>query len=103
MPLKIQFYKYKEYIMTPNELAELLNYVNEKHGWENMYTNVAEGRKIVKYVDVCMDTRDGQIWISKIKFRQLCSNLKNDQEYDNVVFQEENGTKEKILEWLGCN
>lgn len=89
--------------MTPNELAELLNYVNKKHGWENMYTNVTEGRKIVKYVDVCMDTRDGQIWISKIKFRQLCSNLKSDQEYDNVVFQEENCTKEKILEWLGCN
>ena len=71
--------------MTPNELAELLNYVNEKHGWENIYTNVAEGRKIVKYVDVCMDTRDGKIWISQIKFRQLSSNLKSDQEYDNVV------------------
>lgn len=89
--------------MTPNELAELLNYVNEKHGWEHMYTNVKEGRKIVKYVDICMDTRDGQIWITTIKFRQLCSNLKSDQEYDNVVFQEENCTKEKILEWLGFN
>lgn len=89
--------------MTPNELAELLNYVNEKHGWENMYTNITEGRKIVKYVDVCMDTRDGKIWISQIRFRQLFSNLKSDQEYDNVVFREENCTKEKILEWLGCN
>ena len=59
--------------MTPNELAELLNYVNEKHGWENMYTNVTEGRKIVKYVDVCMDTRDGQIWISKIKYSCVLS------------------------------
>lgn len=89
--------------MTPNELAELLNYVNENHGWENMYTNVTEGRKIIKYVDVCMGTRDGQIWISSIKFRQLFSNLKRDQEYDNVGFQEGNCTREKILEWLGCN
>ena len=89
--------------MTPNELAELLNYVNDKHSWENMYTNIKEGRKIVKYVDVCMYTRDGQIWISTIKFRDLCSNLKSDKEYDSVVFREENCTKDKILEWLGCN
>ena len=91
-------------MLTPTQLAEILDYVNENHSWKHMYTNVSEGRKIVKYVDVCMDTRDGKIWITKIKFRQISnSTLQTDTEFDNVVFSEGNCTKSKILEWLKCN
>ena len=38
-------------MMTPNEYAELLNYVNENHSWQNMYENVNEGRKIVQKIE----------------------------------------------------
>lgn len=33
-------------MMTPNEYAELLNYINDKHSWKNMYENVNAGRRL---------------------------------------------------------
>ena len=91
-------------MLSPEEFAEVLNYVNEKHGWNHLMTNVEEGRKIIKYVDCCMDTRDGKIWCCKIKFRQISnSHLPNDIKFDNIIFEEGNLTKEKIYEWLANN
>lgn len=90
-------------MLTPNEMAEILNEVNEKHGWQNLVENSEAGRKIVKYVDTCLDTRDGTVWVVKMRFRDLCSNLKSDQEYGSIVFNELDCTKEKILNWLRCN
>ena len=88
-------------MMTPNEYAELFNYVNENHSWQNMYENVNEGRKIVKYVTCSCDTRDGSIWIVNIQFHQISNSpLPNDKKYDNISFSEEKCTKENIMEWL---
>ena len=91
-------------MLTPQQLTEVLDYVQKNHSWENMMENLHEGRKVIKYVDVTMDTRDGVIWIAKIQFRQINgSALQTDNKYDCVVFREENCTKEKIIEWLNCN
>ena len=87
--------------MTIKEYAELMEYIQENHSWENYVCG--EGKKIVKYIDSCTDTRDGQIWIVKIKFRQLISKLESDKKYGHIVFKEGNCTKEKIIEWLNCN
>jgi hypothetical protein len=86
--------------MKIKEYAELMEYIQANHSWEN---NLCTGVKIVKYIDSCTDTRDGEIWIVKIKFRQLFSNLKSDKKYDAIVFREGNCTKEKIIDWLKCN
>ena len=90
--------------MTIKEYAELMEYIQANHSWENnLYESASENRKVVKYIDSCTDTRDGEIWFVKIKFRQILSRLQSDNEYDKIVFREENCTKEKIIDWLNCN
>lgn len=50
--------------MTPEELQKLLEYINENNSWgDNMYDTICIRHRIaVKYVRVCMDTRDGKVW-----------------------------------------
>ena len=91
-------------MMTPKEYAELLEYINENHSWQHMYTNVKAGRKCIKYIDTCTDTRDGVIWIVKISFRDINNTpLPNDKKYDQIVFKEERCTVEEIKKWLNNN
>lgn len=91
-------------MMTPKEYVELLDYINDKHSWKNMWENTAENnRKIVKYVECSCDTRDGEIWITTIRFRDIVNSpLPNDnnQVFDAIVFREENCTLKNIKDWL---
>lgn len=50
--------------MTPKELQQLLEYINENNSWgDKMYDTICIRHRIaVKYVRVCMDTRDGKVW-----------------------------------------
>lgn len=89
-------------MMTPKEYAELLDYINDKHSWANMWENTVDNnRKIVKYVDCTCDTRDGQIWIVKIGLRDITNSpLPNDNKFGTIYFTEENCTVENIKKWL---
>lgn len=89
--------------MTIKEYAELMEYIQANHSWENNLIDSGEGRKVVKYIDSCTDTRDGQIWFVKIRFRQLISRLESDNKYKEIIFREDNCTREKIIDWLNCN
>ena len=52
------------------ELLKLLKYIQENNSWDKLYeTNVERKRKAVKYVDFCLDTRDGRVW--HIYFRSI--------------------------------
>ena len=74
-------------MMSPKEYAELLDYVNDKHGWDNMYDNVEAGRKFIKYIDCTCDTRDSKIWIITITFREIGNSpLPNDKKYDKITY-----------------
>lgn len=88
-------------MITPKEYAELLDYINDKHSWANMYENMVENdRKIVKYVESSCDTRDGKIWIVKIGFRDIVhTKLPKDHE-EPVIFKEKDCTIENIKNWL---
>ena len=50
--------------MTPKELQQLLEYINENNSWgDKMYDTICIRHRIaVKYVRTCMDTRDGKVW-----------------------------------------
>jgi len=86
-------------MMTPKEYAELLEYINDKHSWRNMYENYKQDRKIVKYVRCSCDTRDGKIWIVEITFQSVSnSKLKDDKR--EMIFREEKCTLEYIKAWL---
>ena len=58
--------------MTPQQLAELLEYVKVNNGWgeDVMYeTTIVRKRRAIKYVDATFDSRDGTIWL--LKFRSI--------------------------------
>ena len=90
-------------MMTPKEYAELLEYINDKHSWAKMYTNIYEhNRKIVKYVESSCDTRDGSIWIVEVRFKDIVNSpLPNDKDlkFKAVVFKEEKCTVKNIKDW----
>ena len=50
--------------MTPKELQQLLEYINENNSWgDKMYDTICIRHRVaVKYVRVCMDTRDSKVW-----------------------------------------
>ena len=49
--------------MTPEKLLELLKYIMENNGWQNLYENSFDKRRACfKYVDCSLDTRDGKVW-----------------------------------------
>lgn len=86
-------------MMTPKELAEILEEINNDYGWGcNMYTHSEEGKKSIKYVDTCFDTRDGKIW--RVCFRDVIGGTKADYAKDGVVFAHAKCNKETILKWL---
>ena len=81
-----------------NELKELLEYIKEKHSWENMYEIHSNHpkRKIIKYVRFSMDTRENDIW--NIAF----DGIQNNNGINEVIFRTEMNynLKDKIYEWL---
>lgn len=53
--------------MTLQEFTELHEYIMKNHSWKDFYENASAGRKLVKYVDFCVDTRKGDIWCVKLR------------------------------------
>lgn len=54
--------------MTPQQYAELLNYIQENNSWRKMCDCSRRKRRIIKYVDAVFDSRTGMIW--HVTFRQ---------------------------------
>lgn len=74
--------------MDIKDFVDIYKEVMENHGWNKLYDNTSENRKIYKYVDFKLDTRDGQIWL--VRFRQGTG---------EKTFRGKN-MKEDILAWL---
>lgn len=81
--------------MNQKELFDLLTYVRENNGWgTGMISRYKSGKRIVKYVSVNFDTRDGTIYY--VKFWGGF-----DQEKE---FRIENSSDlKKVYQWLNDN
>lgn len=81
--------------LNPQEVKELIEYIQENNSWDKLYATVHSGRKAVKYYNMCFDTRTGDMW--QITFYQTMGC--GDKE---VIFRTDRGynLKEKIYEWL---
>lgn len=88
-------------MMTPKEYAELLDYINENHGWDKLYTNTVDKKvRAVKYVTCSCDTRDGQIWIINIGFRDVVNPISSKNNVREISFNENECTIDNIKNWL---
>ena len=84
--------------LTPEEVAELMQYISKNNSWEHLHECSERGRKVPKYIDMYMDSRFGEVWC--IKFRDIvCGGYTGP---DEVIFRTERGyeLKAKIYEWL---
>lgn len=77
--------------MTPNDLAEILEIVNNEHGWFARFAKHKEDGKFIKYADISFDTRDGSVW--RINFRTSNKN----KEFNTSQIGD---MKKNILDWL---
>lgn len=46
----------------PEEVMDLMKYIQENNSWQNMYDNYRKGREIPKYYTMRVDTRTGTVW-----------------------------------------
>lgn len=53
--------------MTPEQLKDLLNYIQENNSWAKLGETVSRNRVAVKYVDSCFDTRTNDIFEIKLR------------------------------------
>ena len=84
--------------LNPQEVKELIEYIQENNSWEHLYDCCQKGRKVPKYYDMTFDTRTGDMW--SIRFRQITGGGHNRK--DKIFLRTENGysLKDKIYEWL---
>jgi hypothetical protein len=52
--------------MTITEFLEIYKLIMDKYGWNKLYENNQNDRRIYKYVDFSLDTRDGNIWCGQL-------------------------------------
>ena len=85
--------------LKPQEVAELIQYINENNSWRDMYTLHQKGRVTPKYIEMQFDTRTGDMW--SISFRG-CVGGKAKSSKEEVVFRTEQDydLKERIYKWL---
>lgn len=78
--------------LSPQELMELMLYIQKNNSWAKMYQLHQIGRKTPKYIDFKMDSRTGDIWC--VVFRRGNEEI--------ARFRTENGynLKERVYEWL---
>ena len=79
------------------ELMELLQYIQENNSWEKQgEINFEQGRarKIVKYIDFCVDTRTADVWHIKLRGGH------NDIVFDDGTALMPKNLKEDIYKWL---
>lgn len=53
--------------LTPNEVVELINYIQKYNSWQAIMDACKKRRRIIKYYDMSFDTRSGEMWY--ISFR----------------------------------
>lgn len=71
--------------MSISEYIELYNIIMNKHGWNNLYDNVKNNRKTFKYIDIHVDTRDGQIWCIKLRQGNNAKTFKGSNIKEKVI------------------
>lgn len=54
--------------LSPQEVAELITYIQENNSWQNMMDVTKRNRRVIKYYDMTVDTRTGEMW--DIQFRR---------------------------------
>jgi hypothetical protein len=83
--------------LTPQELKDLLEYIQKNNSWDNMYEIISAHpkRKIIKYVRFSVDTRQGDIWC--ITFDNLIGAKENESTFRT---EKDYNLKDKIYEWL---
>ena len=74
--------------MNIGEFNELYDEIMDNHSWESLGATWDKDNKDIKYCDISIDTRTGEIW--RVVFRGLSG---------NKIFQSEN-LLEEIKEWL---
>lgn len=86
--------------LSSKDMMELMQYINKRNGWNNLYDNHQDNRKTPKYVKFEMDTRDGDIW--KVTFTQVCGGNGTDKNKAEFTFtsNDEGDFKENIYNWL---
>ena len=82
----------------PEEVMELMNYIQENNSWDNMYDCHQKGRETPKYYTMRVDTRTGTVWC--VTFDNLIFNKTNSN--DGITFRTEQPykLKEAIYEFL---
>lgn len=46
----------------PDEVMDLMKYIQKNNSWQNMYDNYRKGKEIPKYYTMRVDTRTGTVW-----------------------------------------
>lgn len=84
--------------LSPQEVAELIQYIQENNSWRDMYTLHKKGRKTPKYYTMQFDSRTGDMWA--ITFSSIVGGGYNSKK--EVFFRTENGysLKDRIYKWL---
>ena len=76
--------------MSPEQLAELLNYVYKNNQFGNI-DMFERNRRSLKYTDICFDSRDGKAW--RLDFR-------GGEEQEKIFRVENEDDISLIYQWL---
>ena len=76
--------------LNPKETLELIEYIQKNNSWQNMLDVSKRKRRLIKYYNMSIDTRSGELW--KISFR-----VSGDEP---VIFRDSPTFKEDIYKYL---
>ena len=76
--------------LKPNEVIELIEYIQKNNSWQNMSNVYKRKRHLIKYYDMTVDSRSGEVWM--ISFRVSGE--------DPIVFRDGPNFKENIYKYL---
>ncbi|MFW6281664.1 MAG: hypothetical protein ACOC1O_02565 [bacterium] len=79
--------------MTFKSFILLFKLIMDKHGWNKLYENHSADRKTVKYIDLSIDTRTGEVF--SVKFRS-----QNSPKFNEGNALNPRNMKKDILDWL---
>lgn len=71
-----------KYGLYPDEVMELMNYIQENNSWEHIHT---DGREITKYYTMRVDTRTGTVWsitFDNLAYSKTNKSFRTESNYD---------------------
>ena len=77
--------------MNIKEFNELYKNIMDNHSWYKRHETISARRKLIKYVECSIDTRDGSIWMVRLRGHGIAKEFK----FNNIVEQIKNWLKEK--------